>query len=91
MTHTSGHRSKLLHTLVFLHLKRWMQKLYGLLKLPLCHVSRERWSRTSLEIVVGSLHKYLAISRNEWPLIKSMLDVQTIVESKVFLVAWYKI
>ena len=57
----------LLQALVFLHRKRWIQKLCGLLKLPRFHVFTRRCRRTSLEIVVGSLQRKREMSLKEIP------------------------
>lgn len=65
--HFWSHMKSFSHTFVFLHLKRWMQKLCGLLKLPLFHVFVVLCSLTSFEIVVGSLQRNLAISLNDLP------------------------
>ena len=59
-----------LHTFVFLQWYLWMQKLWALRKDPLWYQSLTRWSFTSLEIVVGSLHKKRAISLKELPLFR---------------------
>ena len=56
-----------LHTFVFLQWYLWTQKLWALKKVPLWYQSLTRWSFTSFEIVVGSLHKNRAISLKELP------------------------